>query len=102
MYIQACRLLEHPVLVLGRGSDTLPLSKQAKLMWHAAWNTSPRQVRADMGLIEKCVAAAYARWRRVLKKWVEHKQATIKVSGSYNEIEADSQKELATQQGAVV
>ena len=102
MYIQACRLLEHPVLVLGRGSDTLPLSKQAKLMWHAAWNTSPRQVRADMGLIEKCVAAAYTRWRKVLKKWVEHKQATIKVSGSYNEIEADSQKELATQQGAVV
>ena len=82
-------LLEHPVLVLGRGSDTPPLSKQAKLMWHAAWNAPPRQVRADMGLSEKCVAAAYTRWRKVLKKWVEHKQAAIKVGGDYKEIEAD-------------
>ena len=82
-------VLEHAVLVLGRGSDALPLSKQAKLMWHAAWNTPPRQVRADMGLSEKCVAAAYTRWRKVLKKWVEHKQAAIKVGRNYNEIEAD-------------
>ena len=89
-------MLEHPALVLGRGSDAVPLPKQAKLMWHAAWNTPPHQVRADMGLIEKCVAAAYTRWRKVLKKWVEHKQASIKVGGNYSEIEADKRACHAT------
>ena len=68
----------------------LSLQKQAQLLFHAAWNTQPlANVRAELGVSEKAISQAYARWRAVLKVWVEHKQASIRHGGNYEEAEVD-------------
>lgn len=78
-----------PVFVCGRGKDTLPLNTQAKVLFLAAWGAQLRQARAQTGLSEKSLSKAHARWRLVLRKWVEYKQGTISHGGAYEEGEAD-------------
>ena len=75
-------LLGHPCFVVGRGSATLSFKVQAKLLFHAVWNTKPLHcVRAELELNEKTISDAYARWRKVLTVWVEHKQQAIQHGG---------------------
>lgn len=84
-------LFAHPCFVIPRRTDIgLSLQKQARLLFHAAWNTQPlANVRAELGLNECTISDAYARWRAVLKVWVEHKQASIRHGGNYEEAEVD-------------
>ena len=78
-----------PVFLCGRGKDTLPLNTQAKVLFLAAWGTQLRQARAQTGLGEGSLSKAHARWRLLLRKWVEQKQDTIMHGGDYEEGEAD-------------
>ena len=79
-------LLRHPGSVVGKGSTALFCEVQTELLFHAVWNTKPlHTVRAELGLNEKIMSNAYARWRKVLTVWVEHKQQTVQPGGNYEE-----------------
>ena len=59
-------LSKSPVFYVGRGTDSPSLTTQACVLWHLAWRTPSRLVRAELHLNEKRIDAMRHRWRAVV------------------------------------
>ena len=81
-------LTASPVFGIGRGEDVLPLRTQVLLLWHTAWTTPLRQIRAELGINEKRIANMQSKWRSALAEYVQETQCKAQ-GGGYKEVEAD-------------
>ena len=81
-------LSKSPVFYVGRGTDSPSLTTQACVLWHLAWRTPSRLVRAELHLNEKRIDAMRHRWRAVLSQYVEATQSASQ-GGNFTEVEVD-------------
>ena len=81
-------LSESPVFYVGRGTDVPSLRTQACLLWHLAWRSSSRHIRAELHLNEKRIDAMRHSWCAVLSKYVEATQS-VSQGGDFAEVEVD-------------
>ncbi|CAE7767834.1 unnamed protein product [Symbiodinium sp. CCMP2592] len=88
LYKQQHFLSNSPLFCVGRGADVLPLQQQVAILWHLAWRTPSRLVRAEVGCNEKRIDNMRTRWRGVLTKFVEEKQTRAQ-GGDFQEVEVD-------------
>ncbi|CAE7854478.1 unnamed protein product [Symbiodinium necroappetens] len=81
-------LSNSPVFYVGRGTDVPPLRQQVTVLWHLAWRTPGRLLRAEVGCNEKRIENMRHRWQGVLSKFVEETQSRSQ-GGDFQQVEVD-------------
>ena len=81
-------LSNSPVFYVGRRTDMLPLRQQVAVLWHLAWRTPTRLLRAEVGCNEKRIENMRHRSHGVLTKFVEETQSRSQ-GGDFQQVEVD-------------